>query len=210
LEEQLEDARALQQVSEKTQAILRKTDPAIGRTLDLLIKQAVLQTICGVLKDAIKMKNIQFETLKAQKQRAREISGMQQVIRTRFGPNPKDIPRLPGKMGTTAGLELDEGRGEINGILGLNSRVQPWKGKALVASKALQPPIVFNTVIQRSVSLEAEKRAIQEIKSPDEQVDELLCDCAAMESQLADLSRRVETLSSKRENFGNTLLRDTK
>lgn len=74
----------------------------------------------------------------------------------------KNIPGQYGMLGTAAGNEPGEGQG---GMDCRESRIQPWMGKAPVASEAL-PPIAFDAVIRRRVSLETKDRAIQEIKSP--------------------------------------------
>lgn len=119
-------------------------------------------------------------------------------------------------LGTAAGNEPGEEQGGMNCR---ESRIQPWIGKAPVASKAL-PPIEFDAVIRRRVSLEAKDRIIQEINSPDklspspelqhnetkQRLDKFRCDFAAMGRELADLDERMQTLSPQSENFNHTLL----
>ena len=108
------------------------------------------------------MRNIRFQTLRPLGQEAQKILRLRQALPTPFGPNPKDIPGQYGMLGTAAGNEPGEEQGGMNCR---ESRIQPWIGKAPVASKAL-PPIEFDAVIRRRVSLEAKDRVIQEINSP--------------------------------------------
>lgn len=192
MEKLLEDART-PQLPEEIRAMLREADPTIDHRSDLLIKKVALRISSNALEDARKVQNIRLQTLKSLEQETQKILGVRQALPTPFGPNPKDNPGQSGMLGATAGDEPSEGQGGMNCR---ESRIQPWKGTAPVASKAL-PPIEFDTAIRRRVSLEAKDRAIQEINSPDKQspnpelqhsertqrLDKLRCGFAAMESR---------------------------